>query len=165
MESCCAICREEIETEEIFSYECGEYPYIKTRCGHTFHKTCLHKWINTPDYKYNSCPMCRENIDNIGHYLNEVEHSAERIWNVHVNYPFWYKGRTFIESPEITDSSSRIEDLNDYDTEIGISDTSNMSLEDRIEYLSEDPDIGEIIGNSTFPITHDYLDRLEEMIF
>lgn len=166
MESCCAICTDAIETEDVFPYDCEEYPYIKTRCCHTFHKTCLHKWINTPNYKYNPCPICRKNIDDIGHYLNEVDHSAERIWNVHVNYPFWYKGRTFMDSPESgEDSSSRIEDLIHYDTEIFISETANMSLIDRVEYLSEDPDFGEIIRNSRYPITHDYLDRLEEMIF
>jgi hypothetical protein len=109
--------------------------------------------------------MCRNNIDDIGHYLNEVEHSAERIWNVHVNYPFWYKGRTFVDSPVRRDSSSRIEDFIHYDTEIFISETGNMSLIDRIEYLLEDPDLGDIIRNSSLPITHDYLDRLEEMIF
>lgn len=161
----CTICTERIETEEIFPDDCKEYPYIKTSCGHTFHKLCLHKWINKPTHKYNSCPVCRGNIDDTGHYLNEVDHNEERIWNVHVNYPYWYNEITGREFQVRRNSSSRIEDFIHYDNEIFISETSNMSLQDRIQHLSEDEDLAEIIRGSQFPITHEYLDRLEEYIF
>ena len=33
-------------------------------------------------HRYNSCPETRGNIDDTGHYLNEVDHNEERIWNV-----------------------------------------------------------------------------------
>ena len=45
----CPICLENYSTKE-FKRE--------LKCGHTFHKKCIDKWIK----KYNTCPICREKI-------------------------------------------------------------------------------------------------------
>jgi hypothetical protein len=80
----CSICHDSFEPIVDM-----EDPNITTVCNHTFHKVCLHKWINMLRNKYNSCPVCRGNIDTTGYYLNIIEHSPNRIWNIHVNCPYW----------------------------------------------------------------------------
>ena len=77
----CSICHNSLEIIE---------DNITTVCHHTFHKVCIHKWINMLRNKYNSCPVCRGNIYSTGHHLNIIEHSPDRIWNIHVKWPYWY---------------------------------------------------------------------------
>jgi len=89
----CAICYENIKEDQLSDISWIEYPNIETPCKHIFHKLCLHKWINIPNNKYNNCPICRANIDEIGNYLNVVEPSANRIWTIHVNKPWWIPSR------------------------------------------------------------------------
>lgn len=36
-----------------------KHRFVKTECGHIFHKRCLEKWLYT---NKNTCPLCREKI-------------------------------------------------------------------------------------------------------
>lgn len=45
---CCSICLETINSKH----------NKVTKCGHTFHKKCIGKWLKTKS----SCPMCRKTI-------------------------------------------------------------------------------------------------------
>ena len=47
----CSICFDEYSEKE---YQ------RKLKCGHTFHKKCIDRWINK--YKHFSCPTCRQNV-------------------------------------------------------------------------------------------------------
>ena len=66
---------------------------IETNCGHNFHKLCIHKWINLPNYCYNNCPVCRGNINALGNYLNIDDIEPNRIWYLHVKPPYWVYSR------------------------------------------------------------------------
>lgn len=76
----CYICMEPITNNKII-----------TDCSHNFHALCIHKWINIPNNNYNNCPVCRQNIDNIGNYLNVFKHDKTRIWYINVDPPYWMK--------------------------------------------------------------------------
>lgn len=76
----CIICNEQINNNKII-----------TECSHTFHTLCIHKWINLPNNNYNTCPICRKNIDYTGNYLNIVKHDKNRMWYIHVEPPYWVK--------------------------------------------------------------------------
>ena len=46
----CSICMENIIDERL---------NVKTKCGHTFHKECIDRWVS---FNNNICPNCRKNI-------------------------------------------------------------------------------------------------------
>lgn len=57
----CIICNNEyIKIDE------NNIRYIKLECNHDFCEDCISKWCN----KKNSCPMCRKEIINKGHLIN-----------------------------------------------------------------------------------------------
>jgi len=46
----CSICFEQYEKEN----------YVAVKCGHTFHKDCIEKWLRIRQ----TCPLCRESVIN-----------------------------------------------------------------------------------------------------
>ena len=51
-EKICSICLENILYKN---------DIIKTKCNHIFHTKCIEKWLS----KQNTCPICRDKINNI----------------------------------------------------------------------------------------------------
>ena len=49
----CPICLDEFQRDDDV--------YTIKSCGHSFHKKCIHKWF----CKSNTCPYCREKVENI----------------------------------------------------------------------------------------------------
>lgn len=47
----CAIC---LDTRA----EDSRAPWVRTRCGHLFHRACLRQWWKQRSGKSDSCPMC-----------------------------------------------------------------------------------------------------------
>jgi len=60
----CSICRLELKD------------YVKTECGHRFHKECLKKWLFESRRCKTDCPMCRTEIKT-ANYSEEDEQAIK----------------------------------------------------------------------------------------
>jgi Ring finger domain len=49
-----------------------------TKCGHKFHSSCIHKWLETND----SCPMCRDEVGVVRRLEREIESKDRMISNL-----------------------------------------------------------------------------------
>jgi len=49
----CPICLSNVENDTGTIY---------LRCSHTFHRTCIHRWLQSNESMANTCPMCRDYI-------------------------------------------------------------------------------------------------------
>ena len=65
----CVICLEKYKKDD---------EIIKLECGHIFHEKCLNTWIETKNYNYFLCPICREAIS-VGKYSNNVKELIENM--------------------------------------------------------------------------------------
>jgi hypothetical protein len=68
---------ENIECSICLSNENRDDNIIETKCNHRFHKNCIHTWINTHNHNYQTCPICRGNISDLGEYLNTDDYDKK----------------------------------------------------------------------------------------
>lgn len=67
----CSICQDSIDTT-IESYCSGRSNLVITPCGHVFHASCLHEWLENN----NTCPLCRhELLFNVASFEHIISHS------------------------------------------------------------------------------------------
>ena len=58
----CSLCLEEMKNGIVKSEGGQEEWVVRTACGHRFHRTCLHAWLQKSAPQNRSCPMCRAGI-------------------------------------------------------------------------------------------------------
>jgi hypothetical protein len=67
----CSICQDSIDAN-IESYCSGQSNLVITPCGHVFHASCLHEWLENN----NTCPLCRhELLFNVASFEHIISHS------------------------------------------------------------------------------------------
>ena len=75
----CGICFDRLGSDESLIHAChGDRDIFNTR--HVFHRACLRNWWNNLEYdseSMGSCPLCRNNCDNIGWFQYEPMHNSD----------------------------------------------------------------------------------------
>jgi len=73
----CPICYDTIDNEN----------FVKTKCKHTFHKTCLHIWNNSS----NTCPFCRAIIQDSLNFIIGTIYKVNYKYNSNYFYGTLYE--------------------------------------------------------------------------
>jgi hypothetical protein len=67
----CSICQDDVDTD-LDQYCSGKSNLVVTPCGHVFHSSCLHEWLENNS----TCPLCRHELTyNAGSFASCVKFS------------------------------------------------------------------------------------------